>query len=217
MERSALCQGESAKSDERISGPKQKWGPALLPAPTAPSEGSAGVRDLIRRSFTVLDPGSPAQASLPITAARESLAFSSFASRKKLHLGPLMLRPKTKQLRCSAALLGMITSASRFASPTEVLEAASRKRKIISSGASSRLAPDRPRRNSPLPAGRDRVFGHLPPEGGLRPLSRSPEHHAHRCESRKAKNVGASLWITGISGTTEGTNRDSPESPPAIA
>ncbi len=47
-------------------GPKQKWGPALLPAPTAPSEGSAGVRDLISRSFTVLDPGSPAQASLPI-------------------------------------------------------------------------------------------------------------------------------------------------------
>ena len=26
----------------------QKWGPALLPAPTAPSEGSAGVRDLDR-------------------------------------------------------------------------------------------------------------------------------------------------------------------------
>ena len=28
-------------------GPKQKWGPALLPAPTAPSEGSAGVRNLV--------------------------------------------------------------------------------------------------------------------------------------------------------------------------
>ena len=63
-----------------------------------------------------LDPDSPAQASLPTAAARESLAFSSFASRKKLHPGPLMLHPKTKQLRCSTALLGMITSASRFAS-----------------------------------------------------------------------------------------------------
>jgi hypothetical protein len=29
--------------------PKKKWGPALLPGPTAPSEGSAGVRDLIIR------------------------------------------------------------------------------------------------------------------------------------------------------------------------
>ena len=63
-----------------------------------------------------LDPGSPAQASLPTAAARESLAFSSFPSRRKFCLGPLMFRPKTKQLRCSTALLGMTTSASRFAS-----------------------------------------------------------------------------------------------------
>jgi hypothetical protein len=98
--------------------PKQKWGPALLPAPTAPSEGYAGVRNLVktRRPQPALDPGSPAQASLPTAAARESLAFSSFPSRRKFRLGPLMPRPKTKQLRCSTALLGMITSASRFAS-----------------------------------------------------------------------------------------------------
>ena len=63
-----------------------------------------------------LDPDSPAQASLPTAAARESLAFSSFPSRRKFRLGQLMSRPKTKQLRCSTALLGMITSASRFAS-----------------------------------------------------------------------------------------------------
>jgi len=30
--------------------PQQKWGPALLPAPTAPSEGSAGVRNLVDRT-----------------------------------------------------------------------------------------------------------------------------------------------------------------------
>jgi hypothetical protein len=29
-------------------GRQKKWGPALLPAPTAPSEGSAGVRNLVR-------------------------------------------------------------------------------------------------------------------------------------------------------------------------
>ena len=31
----------------------EKWGPALLPAPTAPSEGSAGVRDLISLRLSV--------------------------------------------------------------------------------------------------------------------------------------------------------------------
>jgi hypothetical protein len=95
--------------------PKQKWGPALLPAPTAPSTDMPVFATRSAEASPSLDPGSPAQASLPIAAARESLAFPSFASRKKLHLGPLMPRPKTKQLRCSTALLGMTTSASRFA------------------------------------------------------------------------------------------------------
>ena len=147
-----------------MNRPKQKWGPALLPAPTAPSTDMPVFVTRSAEASPSLDPGSPAQASLSIAAARESLAFSSFPSRRKFRLGPLMSRPKTKQLRCSTALLGMITSASRFASPTEVLEAASRKRKIISSGASSRLAPDRARRPSPLPAGRDRNFGHRRPK-----------------------------------------------------
>jgi len=48
------------------SAPQKKWGPALLPAPTAPSEGSAkslvsGPRGTLFKNF-----GSPAQASLPI-------------------------------------------------------------------------------------------------------------------------------------------------------
>ena len=64
-----------------------------------------------------LDPDSPAQASLPTAAARESLAFPGFPPRRKFRLGPFMLHPKTKQLRCFTALLGMITSASRFAFP----------------------------------------------------------------------------------------------------
>jgi hypothetical protein len=49
---------------------QKKWGPALLPAPTAPSEGYAGVRNLVpvtrRPQKPALDPGSPAQASPPI-------------------------------------------------------------------------------------------------------------------------------------------------------
>jgi hypothetical protein len=35
---------------------QKKWGPALLPAPTAPSEGSAGIRNLVDRSFRPTDP-----------------------------------------------------------------------------------------------------------------------------------------------------------------
>ena len=144
--------------------PKQKWGPALLPAPTAPSTDMSVFATRSAEASPSLDPDSPAQASLSIAAARESLAFPNFAPRKELHLGPLMPRPKTKQLRCSTALLGMTTSASRFALDTEMPEAASRKRKTISSGASSQLATDCPRRNSPLPAGRDRFFGHCRPK-----------------------------------------------------
>jgi len=34
----------------RISSAQKKWGPALLPAPTAPSEGYAGVRNLVDRT-----------------------------------------------------------------------------------------------------------------------------------------------------------------------
>jgi len=162
------CDGKrpitSASPQTEMPCPKQKWGPALLPAPTAPSTDMPVFATRSAEASPSLDPGSPAQASLSIAAARESLAFSSFPSRRKFRLGPLMSRPKTKQLRCSTALLGMITSASRFASPTEVLEAASRKRKIISSGASSQLATDCPRRNFPLPAGRDRFFGHCRPK-----------------------------------------------------
>ena len=149
----------------RKNAPQTEMGAGIAASPHCAEHGYVGVRNQISRSFTVLDPDSPAQASFPIAAARESLAFSSFPSRRKFHLGPLMSRPKTKQLRCSTALLGMTTSASRFARPTpRGVGAASRKRKIISSGASSQLATDCPRRNAPLPAGRDRNFGHCRPK-----------------------------------------------------
>jgi len=40
----------------RTVGAQKKWGPALLPAPTAPSEGSAGVRNLIDRTRRLTNP-----------------------------------------------------------------------------------------------------------------------------------------------------------------
>jgi hypothetical protein len=69
-----------------------------------------------------------------------------------------------KAVRRSAALLGMTTSCVPLCSPRfrETPKAASREMKVISSGASSRLAPKRTRKFSPLPAGGDRTFGHLP-------------------------------------------------------
>jgi hypothetical protein len=70
--------------------------------------------------------------------------FSILAHQLRRRIPPISMKPGGLPLhRCSAALLGMTTLASRFAhrSPERPLRAASRDRKIISSGASSRLAP----------------------------------------------------------------------------
>jgi hypothetical protein len=136
------------------------------------------------------------------------------------------LDPKTnfaaKTVRCSTALLGSTTLASRFAhhDPQGTAGTASRLRKIDSSGASYRPTPKKTRKLFSLPAGGDRTFGHLPHRlavaGCLErpgPPSRSQLQHAHLFRVAKAKNEVRSLWITGISGTTAGTFSDSPESP----
>ena len=90
--------------------------------------------------------------------------------------------------------------------------AASRDRKIISSGASSRLAPKRTRKLFSLPAGGDRLFcpflalvavAGLPGRLGLPP--RSLEDHAPSFRVAEAKFSVTSLWIMGISGATVGT------------
>jgi hypothetical protein len=81
----------------RMPAAQKKWGPALLPAPTAPSEGSAGVRNLVDRSLAAylpaLDPGSPAQASLPIRPlplARSPTDLPDYVARR---LAGLSVRP----------------------------------------------------------------------------------------------------------------------------
>jgi hypothetical protein len=96
----------------------------LLPAPTAPSEGSAGVRSTLdpapeNRCVTpLLDPGSPAQASLPteqLPLARSRSCLLDCAARRFAGrstdparlLEPRSLEAKTT--RCSAALLGPTT------------------------------------------------------------------------------------------------------------
>jgi hypothetical protein len=121
----------------------------------------------------LLDPGSPAQASHPIKQlppgeepdrstrlrgpkVRWSFDRSGLSTRTPI---PRNWNPPVKTVRCSAALLGSTTLASRFVLRTEMLRTASRSRKIDSSGASSRLAPAKARKPSPLPAGGDRTFG----------------------------------------------------------
>ena len=196
----------------------------MLPAPTAPSEGSAGVRNLVDRALQPTYPLSilahqlrrrfrsnrslvRSQTDLPDCAAR---GFAGPSIR------PACLEPKlaAKTVRLSAALLGSTTLAFRFASrrSEDHFEAASRWRKIDSSGASSRLAPPPLRRALALPAGGDRTFGHLPHLLAVAdllvrpgPPSRSHEHHAPRSRVGEAKNKVRSLWITWISGTTIGT------------
>ena len=98
--------------------------------------------------------------------------------------------------------------------PREGFEAASREQKIVSSGASSRLVfgkkpgglfPNRLpaeigssvacRTFCPLPDFRGGWDFRPDHKNNLNPLS----------ESRQAKNMGASLWIAWISGTTVGT------------
>ena len=120
---------------------------------------------------------------------------------------------EAKTIRCSAALLGSIPPAFRFAHQTPktsgnrvALE------KIDSSGASSRLAPKQ-NPKALLIACRRRSDLWSPAASACRcrllerpgPPSRSPMHHALRLQVGEAKNVGSTLWITGISGTISGT------------
>lgn len=108
-----------------------------------------------RPSRPALDPGSPAQASLSIKQlppgeepdrstrlrgpkVRWSFDRSGLSRRNPI---PRNWNPPVKTVRCSTALLGSTTLASRFVLGIEMLRTASRSRKIDSSGASSRLAP----------------------------------------------------------------------------
>jgi hypothetical protein len=167
-----------------------------------------------RRPRPALDPGSPAQASLPtepfsLARSPTGLPNDNPEDRPSFNLSSLT---EVKTVRYSAALLGSATLASRFAFPHRNASSRVALEKTDSSGASYRLAPLPLRRASTLPAGGDRIFGpaalFLPlPAFRVRPEppSRSPDHHAHPVRVAKAKNLGTSLWIMGISGTTLGT------------
>ena len=167
-----------------------------------------------RRPRPALDPGSPAQASLPtepfsLARSPTGLPNDNPEDRPSFNLSSLT---EVKTVRYSAALLGSDPLASRFALHTEMLRNRVALEKPNSSGASYRPAPHPLRRASTLPAGGDRIFGpaalFLPlPAFRVRPEppSRSPDHHAHPSRVAKAKNAVRSLWITWISVVTVGT------------
>ena len=163
----------------------------MLPAPTAPSERSAGVRDLIRPKAS---PSSilAHQLRRRFPSQRpEGLIFPNFAPRGEIRPGPLMLRPKTKQPRCFTALLGMTAPLVPLCSPhsEECFVPRRVRRKIISSGASYRLASGSAPKSS---------SNRLPAEIGLlvtcRPkvaCDRRPDHLTtmHLPTSRAKRNI----------------------------
>jgi hypothetical protein len=153
----------------QAQSPNEKWGPALLPAPTAPSEGSAGVRDLIRRSFTVLDPGSPAQASLPIVIVSED-TFSIFRGPSWIDPLSRLLPPEGSAFATEGSTLPAPLASWSGLSPIFAAEAA-----ILF--------------DAPSPAGGDRCLGTRPPEGGW---GRRPDHRLNMRSfpSRAKRNLG---------------------------
>jgi hypothetical protein len=173
-----------------------------------------------RRPQPALDPGSPAQASLPIERLppkRSPTGLPDCAARGFAgpSTDPACQEPKlpAKTVRLSAALLGETALASRFAHRnSEELREPRRARgsflfrRLIPTDSAS--APESfniaCRRRSDLwsPAASACRCRLLERPG---PPSRSPAHNAQAGRVAKAKNPVRSLWITGISGTTVGT------------
>lgn len=102
------------------------------------------------RGTQILNSGSPAQASHPINplppGEEPGCLYSSAPAEASLLFRAARPDPKVKADRCSAALLGMTSNCVPLCVRTtrRSPSAASRDRKIISSGASSRLATKGP-------------------------------------------------------------------------
>jgi len=141
-----------------------------------------------RRPRPALDPGSPAQASLPIEQLPLARSPTSLPKRRPGGSPSLSTRPAwrwepkppAKTVRCSAALLGSITLGVPLCSPPRKASSRVALEKIDSSGASYRLTAPPLRRALASPAGGDRTFGHLPlppaVAGSWRGRDRRPDH-----------------------------------------
>ena len=187
---------------------QKKWGPALLPAPTAPSEGSARSQNQVPGEpypeFRLTSSGVASHRPLP---PKRSLATSTPVRQPKPRFcfAPPGLT-EVKADRCSAALLGM-TSQLRPALPPTIETAGSRValskdhlfRRLVPAGPAST-----PERASALPAAEigalatRRTFEPLPALWwGLGPPSRSHMHPdspfrvapSEKCGNKPVDNV----------------------------
>jgi hypothetical protein len=173
----------------------------LLPAPTAPSEGYAGVRNLADPTFRPTNP-------LSILAHQLRRRFPPPSRARRTH--PAMFcGPSWVDHSCVPLCPPRFR---RTAMNRVALEEDQIFRRLVPTDPAST-----PEGTSALPAGGDRNLGtyrtHLALSGlpgRPEPPSRSPSHHAHVVRVAKAKNSTFGLWITGISGTTDGTFREPP-------
>ena len=136
----------------------------------------------------------------PTTPSREEPGdlYSSAPAEASLLFRAARPDPKVKADRCSAALLGIILNRVPLCPPRpKSLEAASRNRKITSSGASSRLAPESPEGTFHCPPRRSELWPPAEPSNRCRlsdgAWDRRPDHlltmHM-RPESPKRK-----MWV----------------------
>ena len=189
-------------SGEGKGKPQMKWGPASLPAPTAPSEGSAKSQNQApgepNPEFRLTSSGVAFHRSLPPEEEPGDL-YSSAPAEASLLFRAARPDPKVKADRCSAALLGITLSCVPLCPPRpKSLEAASRIRKITSSGASSRLTPLRlPKEPRHCPPRRSDLWSPAAPSFRFRlpgeAWDRRPDHEVTMhlsSESQKRKMRG---------------------------
>ena len=192
-----------ARHQQGCVDPKQKWGPALLPAPTAPStDMSVFASQITPKLHRLSILTHQLRRRFPSAAARrEPRLFPNFASRRKQSSTWVRscLDPKTK----TTPMFHGPSWDDHFCVPLCSCCPEEQPKPRRAKGRSSLPAPLPswprivPEGTSPLPAGGDRFFGHLPHLlavagllGRLGPPSRSPDDHAPSLPSRAKRKMG---------------------------
>ena len=201
----------------------------MLPAPTAPSEGSAGVRNLVK------NPKAPTRSRSWLTSSGVA-SYRTALSEEKPGRSTRLRGPK---VRWSFVRPGLLRDRSPRSKPSDALRPFLG-RPLLRPALSTEPQTSRGRLEHPpnrVALEEDQLFRRLIPTDSASapksfniacrrrsdlwspaasacrcrllerpgPPSRSPDDHAHVRRVAKAKNWVRSLWITGISVTTVGT------------
>ena len=152
--------------------PTRNGGRHFCQPPSAPSEGSAGVRQLLQpEGHLLLDPGSPAQASLRFVDPNPKTGSSYFR-------GPSWTNPLSRRLRPE----GNRVSRKKDWLFRRLFRLVRLETEVSPHRLSVEIGPS-------VPSLR----------GGLGLPSRSPIGYARHCDSLKGQIASPCLWITGIS------------------